>query len=136
MKEVLRDEALVEKLANQDVNELDPREARLLAEDRSLQSLREYDPEDAAPADHVVEMADRRSRRLGDVIDDDTLPYNVRAEAQALLDEKETARTLKEPNLEGTPELTSRRSKDSKDPDKETKSESRSQSLKVNKSDK
>lgn len=72
-------------LAKKDSAELAPDEAEALAYWRSEQSLREYNPDDVAPEDRVVELPDHASVTLGELVADESQPANLRAEAQTTL---------------------------------------------------
>src|SRR4051794_21420401 len=74
----------LDPLKDYDVDELTPEEAAQLAYARSNVSLDDFNPDDVEAHEHVVELADRSSHVVGDLVDhDDPL---IAADAQAVVD--------------------------------------------------
>lgn len=67
-----------------DVNDLTPEEAAALAYARSNVSLDDFNPDETDHSEHVVELADRSSHIVSDLVDhDDPL---IATDAQAVVD--------------------------------------------------
>src|SRR3954470_21371949 len=74
----------LDPLKDHDVSELSPEEAAALAYARSNVSLNDFDPDNTEASEHVVELADRSSHVVSDLVDhDDPL---IAADAQATVD--------------------------------------------------